>query len=68
MLNRLDLPDVHVIGHSWGGQIAQQVATGPPAAGQPALADLHPCITVPRLRRRRTGPARRDRRRRGELG
>jgi 3-oxoadipate enol-lactonase len=30
VLNRLDLPDAHVIGHSWGGQIAQQVALDHP--------------------------------------
>ena len=26
VLDRLDLPDAHVIGHSWGGQVAQTVA------------------------------------------
>jgi pimeloyl-ACP methyl ester carboxylesterase len=30
VLDRLDLPDVHVVGHSWGGQIAQQVALDHP--------------------------------------
>lgn len=26
LLDRLDLPDVHLVGHSWGGQTAQRVA------------------------------------------
>jgi 3-oxoadipate enol-lactonase len=30
VLDRLDLSDAHVIGHSWGGQIAQQVALDHP--------------------------------------
>jgi len=30
VLDRLDLPDVHVVGHSWGGQVAQQVALDHP--------------------------------------
>jgi 3-oxoadipate enol-lactonase len=30
VLDRLDVPDAHVVGHSWGGQIAQQVALDHP--------------------------------------
>src|SRR4028119_901963 len=30
VLDRLDIDDAHVVGHSWGGQIAQQVALDHP--------------------------------------
>lgn len=58
LLDKLAVHRAHVVGHSWGGMIAQCFALVYPRPVEPAVAGVHPLQPLPGLPRSRDGHAR----------